>query len=509
MAMAQDVQLREIGTGEGSYRVLLVEDNVADARLTRELMAEAGGFEVRWASRLAPALESLAREPVDVVLLDLLLPDGIGMEVVERVRAAAPETPVVVLSGLGEDDLALARRAVLRGAQDYLPKSAVDGNLLKRTISTAIERARLENALRRREAQLEEAQALARIGDWWWRPGDRAISLSAQLHRLIGRQPADFTATLPAILRILEPASRSVLLRAVRRLQAGGAPRELLLSVRLPEGAVRVFRTELRRQETGEGGGGLYGVCQDVTEQQLVERMKNEFVSVVSHELRTPLTSLLGALRLLRGLHGGGFDARTRELLDIATRNGDRLKLLVDDLLDLQRIESGALAFEPRRVELVAFLRELLRQHEAYAVEFGVRLEADLPPGGALCRTDPGRLAQAVGNLLSNAVKFSPPGETVRVSLRPRERHWRIAVADRGPGIPPEFRPRLFEKFAQADSSDRRRGQGTGLGLAIVKAIVERLGGACGFESEPGRGATFHIDLPRRAGSDGTKGSEP
>ena len=505
MAMAQEVQLREIGTSGRVCRVLLVEDNLADARLTRELMVEAGGFEVRWASRLAPALESLAREPFDVVLLDLLLPDGIGMEVVERVRAAAPETPVVVLSGLGEDDLALARRAVLRGAQDYLPKSALDGNLLKRTVSTAIERARLENALRRREAQLEEAQALARMGDWWWRPGDRTISLSAQLMRLIGRDPARFTAGLRGVLRVLEPPARPVLLQAVRRLLEGETSRELRLAVRRPDGGRRIFRVELRRREAG----GLYGVCQDVTEQQLVERMKNEFVSVVSHELRTPLTSLLGALRLLRGLHEDGFDPRTRELLDIATRNGDRLKLLVDDLLDLERIESGALAFEPRRVELGGFLRELLHQHESYAAEFGVRLSADLPPGGALCRTDPGRLAQAVGNLLSNAVKFSPPGETVRVSLRPRDRHWRIAVADRGPGIPPEFRPRLFEKFAQADSSDRRRGQGTGLGLAIVKAIVERLGGACGFESEPGRGATFHIDLPRKAGNHGTKGREP
>ncbi|HFA60142.1 MAG TPA: response regulator, partial [Rhodospirillales bacterium] len=352
MAMAQEVQLREIGTSGRVCRVLLVEDNLADARLTRELMAEAGGFEVRWASRLAPALESLAREPFDVVLLDLLLPDGIGMEVVERVRAAAPETPVVVLSGLGEDDLALARRAVLRGAQDYLPKSAVDGNLLKRTVSTAIERARLENALRRREAQLEEAQALARMGDWWWRPGDRTISLSAQLMRLIGRDPARFTAGLRGVLRVLEPPARPVLLQAVRRLLEGETSCELRLPVRRPDGGRRIFRVELRRREAG----GLYGVCQDVTEQQLVERMKNEFVSVVSHELRTPLTSLLGALRLLRGLHEDGFDPRTRELLDIATRNGDRLKLLVDDLLDLERIESGALAFEPRRVELGGFL---------------------------------------------------------------------------------------------------------------------------------------------------------
>ncbi len=498
--MAQGVQLEEIGTTESPCRVLLVEDNIADARLTRELMAEAGDFEVRWASRLGQALESLRGEPADIVLLDLLLPDGIGIEVIERVRAAAPETPIVVLSGLGEDDLALARRAVLRGAQDYLPKSAVDGNLLKRTLSTAIERARLENALRRREAQLEEAQALARMGDWWWRPGDREIAFSSQLFRLIGREPDSFAASLSAILRILEPADRRRLLRAIRDLHAGHSSRELLLSVRPPEGASRFFRVELRRQPATAGRvGGLYGVCQDVTEQQLVERMKNEFVSVVSHELRTPLTALLGALRLLRGLHGRRLDEQARELLDVAARNGDRLKLLVDDLLDLERIENGGLHFQPRRVELGAFLRELLAQHESYAAEFGIGFELEVPAAELACRTDPARLAQAVGNLLSNAVKFSPPGEKVRVSLSVSGPRFRIAVADRGPGVPPDFQPRLFEKFAQADSSDQRRGQGTGLGLAIVKAIVERLGGSCGFETGPGRGSTFHIELPRAA----------
>ncbi len=498
--MAQGVQLEEIGTTGNPCRVLLVEDNVADARLTRELMAEAGDFEVRWASRLGEALESLRREPADIVLLDLLLPDGIGIEVIERLRAAAPETPIVVLSGLGEDDLALARRAVLRGAQDYLPKSAVDGNLLKRTLSTAIERARLENALRRREAQLEEAQALARMGDWWWRPGDREIGFSAQLFRLIGRDRDGFTATLRSVLRILEPAARTQLLRAIRDLRAGASSRELLLAVRPPEGAPRFFRVELRRQpETPDRPGGLYGVCQDVTEQRLVERMKDEFVSVVSHELRTPLTALLGALRLLRGLHGERLDGQARELLEVAARNGDRLKLLVDDLLDLERIENGGLHFEPQPVELGGFLRELLAQYDSYATEFGIELELELPAAELSCRTDPGRLAQAVGNLLANAVKFSPPGEKVRVCLSVADSRFRIAVTDRGPGVPPEFQPRLFEKFAQADSSDQRRGRGTGLGLAIVKAIVERLGGSCGFETGPGRGSTFHIELPRAA----------
>ena len=498
--MAQGVQLEKVEAADRPCRILLVEDNVADARLTRELLAEAGDFEVRWAARLTEALHGLGGRPVDAVLLDLMLPDGIGIEVIERVRDAAPETPIIVLSGLGEDDLALARRAVLRGAQDYVPKSAADGSLLRRTISTAIERARLENALRRREAQLEEAQALARMGDWWWRPGDRGISLSRQLFRLIGRDPVEFRPSLAAILRIVEPVARPRLLQAVRRLHAGESRHELVLPVRLPNAAVRTFRLELRREPGGgEHAAGFYGVCQDITEQQLVDRLKNEFVSVVSHELRTPLTALLGALRLLEGMHGAELGEEVGNLLDVARRNGDRLKLLVDDLLDLERIESGAMRFALRRVELTSFLRELLRQHEAHASEHGVRLVAAIGPDRLVCRTDPGRLAQAVGNLVVNAIKFSPAGSSVTVSVTAEGSRFRIAVRDQGPGIPPEFRPRLFQKFAQADSSDQRRGRGTGLGLAIVKAIVERLGGACGCDSEPGCGATFHIDLPRLA----------
>jgi PAS domain S-box-containing protein len=237
-------------------------------------------------------------------------------------------------------------------------------------------------------------------------------------------------------------------------------------------------------------------VCVDVTERKRAERLKDEFVATVSHELRTPLTSIAGALGLLIGQWTKDMPESAARLLTIAHANSLRLGRLINDILDIEKIEAGHVLFNLRRVEVRTLVAQVIEDIRGYADNYGVRVEFDAESEDAETNADPDRLSQAVANLLSNAIKFSPTGGDVRVAVENNGDDLRITVRDHGPGIPDDFKPHIFEKFAQADATDSRQKGGTGLGLSIVKEIVGRLGGKVGFQDAAGGGAIFYIDLP-------------
>jgi PAS domain S-box-containing protein len=237
-------------------------------------------------------------------------------------------------------------------------------------------------------------------------------------------------------------------------------------------------------------------VLRDVTERRQVDQMKTEFVSTVSHELRTPLTSISGSLGLIAGGAAGELPERAQRLIEIAQSNCARLIRLINDILDIEKIESGRITFQSRHLSLERLLHQSIDGIRPFAAPHKVTIELDEIPPRAVIIGDEDRVMQVFTNLLSNAVKFSPPGEEVRITVMPLGRRYRVSVTDRGPGISEEFRTRIFGKFAQADASDTRQKGGTGLGLNIVAQIVDRLGGAVSYDSVPGEGATFHVDLP-------------
>src|SRR6185369_6677324 len=227
-------------------------------------------------------------------------------------------------------------------------------------------------------------------------------------------------------------------------------------------------------------------VARDIEEEKRIAQMKNDFVSVVSHELRTPLTSIRGSLGLIAGGVAGELPEKARALVEIASKSCERLVRLINDILDVEKIESGKMGFYFAPIELAPLLERALEDNRAYAEGYGVVLRITATAPGARVWGDPDRLLQVMTNLISNAVKFSPRGGTVEVTTARGSGDVRIAVTDHGRGIPPELRPRLFEKFAQADSSSTREKGGTGLGLSISRAIIERHHGRIGFTSEPG-----------------------
>ena len=238
-------------------------------------------------------------------------------------------------------------------------------------------------------------------------------------------------------------------------------------------------------------------VVRDITQRKQVETMKNEFVSVVSHELRTPLTSIAGSLGLLAGGAAGALPERAAKLVGIAHSNSTRLVRLVNDILDVEKLQAGMLRLPLRPIALGPLVEQTIQQNQGFANEFSVGLRADPVPSDAYGLGDEDRLVQVLTNLISNAIKFSPAGEIVRVAVTPLHDMIRISVVDRGPGIPEDFRDVIFQKFVQVDSSDTRRKGGTGLGLTIASEIVALMHGKLSFDSESGRGTSFHVDLCR------------
>lgn len=274
---------------------------------------------------------------------------------------------------------------------------------------------------------------------------------------------------------------------------SGGASQEILAC--RSDGSE--FPAEVAITATRLNEGLRYvAVVRDITERKRVDQLKSDFVSTVSHELRTPLTSIAGALGLLSGGGGGQLTERAERLISIAHNNADRLVRLINDILDIEKIESGKMPFNNRELDLKAAVASSIEENRGFAAKYDVKISFAAPMTPMLVNADRDRLSQVITNLLSNACKFSPPGGTIDVSIARNGHFLRVTVADHGPGIPDEFRDRIFSKFAQADSSSSREKGGTGLGLSIVAEIVRRLEGNVSFDSEPGQGARFHIDLP-------------
>jgi signal transduction histidine kinase len=349
--------------------ILLIEDNLGDARLFREMLGEqdSHNIELTHVQCMGEAEVYLSQRAVDMILLDLGLPDAQGLGAIRRAHAAAPSVPLVVLTGL--DDESLAKQALQEGAQDYLIKGQI------------------------------EARGL---------------------------------------------------LRALR------------------------YSTERKR----------------------LERLKDEFVSTVSHELRTPLTSISGSLRLLTSNAAGNLPRPMARLLAIAHTNSQRLVRLVNDILDIEKMEAGRVVFNFRRADVRSVVRQAIDANQGFAEDYGVRVRLEDGCIAADVRADPDRLLQVVTNLLSNAIKFSAADGEVVVAIEKKTDVVRITVRDHGPGVPIDFKPLIFEKFAQADAGNDRKKGGTGLGLSIVKQIVDRLGGEVGFADARDGGTIFHVQLP-------------
>jgi len=256
---------------------------------------------------------------------------------------------------------------------------------------------------------------------------------------------------------------------------------------------------ELTISEMTLGGEPYFcGLIRDITERKQMETMKDEFISTVNHELRTPLTSIHGALSLLEHrLSDTEIDEKTRSFLSMARNSCDRLAHLVNDILDLEKIAAGRMEYRLEVLDTDRLVKDIVDRHLGLAEQYGVRFELELGSADASIEVDPNRFNQALVNLLSNAAKYSPKGDTVTIRTNAGEDgQVHISVSDNGPGIPEDFREKVFERFAQADSSATRKVGGTGLGLHITKNLIDAFGGSVSFDTVEGAGTTFCFKLP-------------
>lgn len=301
--------------------------------------------------------------------------------------------------------------------------------------------------------------------------------------------------------QLVEPGGAAILIdepSAERARETGFDAREAQLTT-IAGPTIDVLKTVVAHRDE-RGDLSYYSVvAHDITRLKDLDRLKSEFVSTVSHELRTPLTSIRGAIGLVVGGVTGPVEGKALELLTVAQSNTDRLVRLINDILDLEKIEAGKLELTVRRVRVDELMEATVSNTEALARTYGVAIATDEVDRALNLTGDKDRLVQVMTNLVGNALKFSPRGKSIALkAVLHTPETVRISVEDVGPGIPPDKIGRLFERFEQVDGSDRRKAGGTGLGLAISKALIDQHGGFIGVESTVGRGSRFYFDLPMR-----------
>jgi signal transduction histidine kinase len=331
----------------------------------------------------------------------------------------------------------------------------------------------------------------------WINPAARSI-FHCSGNEVVGR-PASL---LIPMLNILLPEEHEV---APDGMVAAQLPR-LATEGRRRDGSAFPLELAVVRLRTDGPRTGMC-VCRDNTDALRLERVKSEFVSMVSHELRTPLTSLRGSLALLADGSIAGLPNDARRLLALASGNAERLVMLVNDILDYEKLRAGALSVDNDAADLVELARRAIESLEGMARPNGVQMVLHARDEEVPVLADAARAMQVIVNLLSNAIKYSPPEGLVSIRVRRRQERARLTVQDSGPGVDPEFVPRLFKPFEQARDPRHRKQGGTGLGMAISQELMQMMHGAIGIEPPVlGQGAEFWIELPLNSARPSTFG---
>ncbi|MCB9641039.1 MAG: response regulator [Myxococcales bacterium] len=475
-------------------RILVVDDNEINRDLLRRRLSKVG-FLIDEADGYTTAMERMALHTPDLILLDIMMPEINGVEMLKRLRKTYSQGELPIIMVTAKDESEGLGETLQEGANDYITKP----------VNFPVALARIKAQLMRKRAESALKEGEARLRDLFEHASDM-IHVSDEQGHIVYANNA-FCEVLGLASEDLEGASLEEWLHPA---EVEGY-REVMASLLTHEQSAR-FETRFVRRDGGilevegnmscrlfDGNKTLRGIFRDITERKRVEMLKNEFVSIVSHELRTPLTSIMGSLGLMVGGVVGQLPEQAMSMLDIAYKNSQRLLRLINDILDIEKIESGKMDFYLKRHPLRELVEQAIEANRAYGETFGARILLEVPDDFAPeVLVDNDRLIQVLTNLLSNALKFSPKAGVVRVSMKPLQERVLIEVIDQGPGIPLAFQSRVFEKFAQAESANTRQKGGTGLGLSIARAIVERLHGEIGFRSEPGVGTTFFFSLPNQ-----------
>jgi len=461
-------------------RLLLIERDRGSARLVQKFLASADWpWKVEHVTTMQEGLESLSANGVSIVLVGLPIPEMKPLDPVVQVCARVPHVPVLALVSPREESLGLD--AVQQGAQDYLVRGRLTQEIFTRAVRYAIERRRLLGELERSVDSLQMSETnLKNViennadGIVVVNPDGRIVFVNPSAEALLGRS---FKELLDSTFEHPLTTEKVTEIHLVR-----------------PDGQDR--RTvEVQVVDTiWEGKRASLAALHDVTERKRVEQMKDEFVSTVSHELRTPLTSMKGVVALMLNRALGDINPEQEDFLKTMRQDIDRLAELINNILDLSKVDAGKMMLVRQRVHLPSLVEQAVRSSQAILGQRTIERRFEPVPD---VFADAGRVLQVLVNLLSNAVKFTQDeGGMIAFELKASPAGVAITIADNGPGIPKEDQWRLFQKFEQVRESWTERPKGTGLGLAICREIVDLHQGTISVQSDLGKGTAFSFTLP-------------
>lgn len=476
---------------------------VDDERFFQDLMAHIltdEGYEVRVAGSGEDALKAFGEGGFHVVVMDLVLPDIMGTEVLASVREMDPEVAVIMVTAYASMESAI--EALKAGAYDYIKKPIVKEDLVH-SVERAIERQHLAVRNRQLVAQLqtriEEMKTMSREKEEVFRILDegllimeesgRIFDLNPKAVQILGSPGATLAGTDFSATRFPVPEG------FFDAVQAGaGKPLRSMIAFPDKDGQVKQIELVGLSMTRDSGPSRILLGFRDLTGLKDLEKNREELLAIVSHDLRTPLTSLKGFVEVLLG---GEYDSseKLREYLMILDSEADRMINLINDLLDLGRLESGKMTMNMEQVQLDELAAYAARSMEGLAAQKGVNLIFKGQDGDNFwVYADRRRILQVLVNLLSNAIQFTPEGSGVETIVRREDGSVLVEVLDEGPGIPPEERDLIFNKYHQTERVSTGRGKGSGLGLAIVKKIVDLHGGRIRLEGREGRlGSRFML----------------
>ena len=483
-----------------SITVLVADDERAIREGCHRVLS-ASGYTVLGAENGQAALDALSRNPVDILLLDLKMPVMGGEEVLETVRKEYAHIPVIIITGHGTVDTAVA--CMKKGAYDFITKPfQIDPFLL--IIGRAAEKRRLEE-----KARLFEEESAKNLYDLGLEKSRLRTIINCMGNGvMVTNRNLEMVLHNPALARLIEISRKigspipvqelfpqSPLVETLEKITSGksGEREAVIQEISAADSVLRAISAPLFGPS--ELVVGTVTVLENISAFKQLDQMKSDFVNMVAHELRSPLVSMRQLHSVLLDGLAGPLEEKQRDFIGRGTKKIDALLELIKDLLDVAKMEAGRFKQHKVPTDLARLLRETVALMQPRAEEQGVHLHLACK-GLPVLQADPKSLEEIFGNLISNAVNYSPDGGKVKVTATGLGEYVEVSVEDKGVGIAPEEVPKIFDKFYRIKHPKTRRVMGSGLGLAIVKAAVEAHHGTIDVKSVLNQGTTFRVLLP-------------
>lgn len=474
-------------------RILVLHPNPEAAQqISSFLLAEENGrsFLIQPFETLQSALAFLSHSKTDVILASLAVDDSGGVDVFNLLRAACPLIPIFIL-GENRDD-ALALRVVGAGAQDYLVRSTFNSTMLSRVLRYAVERKKFEThihiAQEKYRTVFEKSAAAITVTDGQ----KRIISWNRQAEMLLGLSRDQLNLKSVSELYPVEEWQKIRCYQDETRNDYDYLETQI---IRPDDERVDVgLSISMIRDPDGNLTGSI-GILQNITERKRIERMKDDFISTVSHELRTPLTIMRESVSQVHDRILGEINADQELVMGLALEGIDRLTRIVNDLLDMSKLEAGRIRLNLTHFDMVDIAREVCQAFSAKASALGLEITVD-GAAHAEVYADRDKIVQVLTNLVGNAVKFTEKGGVV-LSVQDNPTEILVSVKDTGRGIHEQDMGNLFEKFQQFGRIPGPGDRGTGLGLSISKSLIELHEGTIHAESQPKKGSLFFFTIPK------------